>query len=104
MTSIHTASMSYINRYYEETRERHSIIFITAKHKSPFAPTWDMVKQHKAGTMSDEEYTDLYMKKMRALWKKDRSLFDEILDEPSVVLVCFCPTGKFCHRHLLANI
>ena len=101
---VYTASMGLVRKHYEEIRGEHFIVYCTAKHKSAFAPTWQMVSDHKNKYISDEVYTEFYMDKMRRLWKSSREDFDMLLAESSVVLVCFCPAGKFCHRHLLASI
>ncbi len=69
---------------------------------SIFAPTWDMVLGHKAGTLSDEEYTAQYRNMLLASWKKDRQKWMDFLnDDDTYALACYCPAGNFCHRHLL---
>lgn len=71
---------------------------------SLFAPTWDMVLGHKAGTLSDEEYSALYRNLLLGSWKKDRQKWLDFLnDDDQYALACYCPAGKFCHRHLLVK-
>ena len=41
---------------------------------------------------------------MRLSYKNNRTEWDDFMKRDSVVLVCFCKTGTFCHRYLLANI
>lgn len=72
-----------------------------------FAPTWDMVNQVKDGSMSEEEYTDRYYKLLNSKWsgsfKTEVLSMVEKLKGEDITIVCFCATGKFCHRYLLAN-
>ena len=69
-----------------------------------FAPTWAMVKQHKAGTMNNEQYTALYEAQMKLSMTERPDAWRQVLLMPEVTLVCFCSPFKFCHRFLLANI
>jgi uncharacterized protein YeaO (DUF488 family) len=69
-----------------------------------FAPDWEMVIDVKSGAITKEEYTKKYYKKMRLSYKNNRAEWDDFMKRDSVVLVCFCKTGTFCHRYLLANI
>lgn len=69
-----------------------------------FAPTWEMVLGHKAGTLSDEEYSALYRNILLESWKKDRQKWLDFLnDDDQYALACYCRAGKFCHRHLLVK-
>lgn len=72
---------------------------------SIFAPTWDMVMGHKAGRVSDEEYTQLYHDRMNASWKENRAKWIEVIEtkEP-LAIACYCKAGEFCHRLLLKDI
>lgn len=76
-----------------------------------FAPTWDMVVGHKKGKLTDDQYTELYYQLLLDRWNgKDFPDFPEtlgrmlnILKDRDMTFVCFCPSGKFCHRHLLVK-
>ncbi len=63
-----------------------------------------MVTQVKNGLMSEKEYTDKYFALMRQSYRDHRDIWEEVLNREEVVFVCFCKSGKFCHRYLLANI
>ena len=71
------------------------------------APGWqDLLGPHKQGLISDAEYTRRYRALLEA--DKDRILeaFDAIValhPGSSVVLLCRCRKGTFCHRCLLAQ-
>jgi len=82
---------------------------ITAKGQDPigkhFAPTWEMVKSIKSGTISQELYTLAYVGILSTslglnsqVWQQVQSMYPN-----RITLVCFCPIGAFCHRVLLAN-
>lgn len=71
---------------------------------SIFAPTWDMVLGHKAGTLSDEEYSKLYRNILTTSWQRDRQKWMDFLQDDDIyALACYCQAGKFCHRHLLVK-
>lgn len=70
-----------------------------------FAPTWDLVMRHKRGEISDQEYTDGYLILMRERYAINRQMWHRwIRDTESVTLCCYCASGKFCHRHILADV
>lgn len=68
-----------------------------------FAPGWDIVLPVKAGTLSEAEYTRIYIERLEfseIVYSED---WEALLGQPEVVLACYCAAGKFCHRHLLAT-
>lgn len=82
---------------------------------SVFKPSWDIVLAHKAGRMSDEEYTSEYRKLMNKSWRENRDKWMDFIQQTEpVALGCFCtaksvahvhPDGTFfCHRFLLKDI
>lgn len=73
--------------------------------KSEFMPTWDMVMGHKQGTISDEQYTEMYYDLMRQRYRANRQRWLAFLrNNPTLAIGCFCTPGKFCHRLLLKDI
>lgn len=86
------------------------LLDITIRGQHPvgkhFAPTWKMVMDHKKktfGHMADTMYTVDYHTMMLASYYANYHVWQMILHKPRVVLMCFCPTGAFCHRHLLVE-
>lgn len=78
---------------------------ITAKTgESIFAPSWDMVWGLKKGKITEEQYTKAYRKLMELSIQKHPEAWKHLLSRDTVVLVCFCAKGQFCHRILLAQI
>lgn len=98
MVSVYTAPYNYVG----EDR-----LDITVKGKDPlgriFAPTWKMVMKAKKGLISESEYTAMYRNLMRASYRNYREAWEDVLGRGRVTLVCFCPSGSFCHRYLLAG-
>ena len=69
-----------------------------------FVPTWDMVMGHKAGRISDAQYTEEYtriLSQSHAAVQELRAL--GLKQEGQVRLLCFCRDGAFCHTHLLID-
>lgn len=81
---------------------------ITVKGKDPigsaFAPTWDMVMKYKKGRMSEAEYRERYIELLRDSYKTRPGAWQNLMTRPEVTLVCFCRSGDFCHRVLLAEL
>ena len=79
---------------------------ITVKGNDPvgrvFAPTWEMVSRYKQDG-NEEAYTTAYHKMMIDSYYDNHQEWREVLSRDTVVLVCFCPAGAFCHRLLLAG-
>ena len=68
-----------------------------------FAPSWDMVSNYKNNTISEKEYEKQYRKMMRLSYTEHRDAWNKVLELKEIVLICFCPSDSFCHRHLLAK-
>jgi len=79
---------------------------ITVKGQDPFgklfAPTWDMVSTYMKSGKTDGDKQN-YIKKYHELIMgvTNTEAWNKLLNMQYVVLVCFCPPGEFCHRHLL---
>lgn len=69
-----------------------------------FAPDRWMVSQHKAGKLTDSKYIELYLELLRSRYQKNRAPFLSLLQRDRVVLVCYCPEGAFCHRHIAKEV
>ena len=67
-------------------------------------PSWEIVMGHKRGQISDEEYVEKYLAMLRQRYAADRQPFLDILAHEQVTLLCYCRAGKFCHRHLAADV
>jgi hypothetical protein len=58
----------------------------------------------KDNRISQVEYSDAYLKIMRASFRVNQAIWKKVLEMPEVTLVCFCKADDFCHRRLLARI
>lgn len=72
------------------------------------APTWKMVLGHKKKEITNEEYTKIYLDKLKKLDDQQKLPILELRDlgiqwGNQVVFLCYCPDGKFCHTHLLID-
>ena len=84
---------------------------ITAKSKDPvgklFAPTWDMIKDLKAGKITEKQYRAMYHVILMSRWEHYGLELTEISNKAKyqdLTLVCFCPSDAFCHRYLLMEL
>ena len=78
-------------------------ITVKSGHKL-FAPTWEMVLNLKSGLLTQEEYTKVYLSMMRKVFDVHHGELMEVVSRSSITLLCYCRTGDFCHRLLLADI
>lgn len=69
-----------------------------------FAPTWDMVMGSKNGIITHDQYRERYWDMMKDSVLNNEARWREVMDMDSVALACYCPSGKFCHRHELRDI
>ena len=76
---------------------------ITAKNKTPFSPTWEMVKDYKTGSISKSQYRDMYFELMVDSLGRNYRFWSNVLHMPRITLVCYCAPGDFCHRVLMAR-
>jgi len=72
------------------------------------APTWALVGGYKCwqdyAPLTDQQYTTLYLDLLRARYRVNAQAFIEIIQREHVVLLCYCHTGAFCHRHLAVKV
>lgn len=104
---LYTAQMAR----YRLAKER-NIPYIDTTVKSGdkvFAPSWEIVSRHKAGTLDDRGYTEVYKHLMRESYGNNRSRWLEVARMPQVCFLCYCPACTlerkvFCHRYLLVDM
>jgi len=68
-----------------------------------FAPTWNIVMDYKNNIITAEEYTKEYHNLMVKSYYNNLNEWNKLLNEEQITLVCFCKSGDFCHRLLLAE-
>lgn len=69
-----------------------------------FAPTWGLINAAKRGDVNWPKYVEEYTQQMRDSYRRNRPLWDLLLEAPRVVLVCYCPDPAYCHRTVLGKI
>lgn len=78
------------------------------------APSWSMVLGHKAGKgdvryigehtpLTDQMYVDRFSSLMWDRFSVNADLYRQLLTTKNITLLCFCPEGEFCHRHVLVE-
>jgi hypothetical protein len=75
------------------------------------APTWEMVKDYKAGKIDQWLYATQYfghvvsrVSNLGMDGRVMRAALNNITERQQVTLVCFCPAGDFCHRIIAARM
>jgi len=91
-------------RYFKNNR-----IDITAKSTDfigkLFAPTIQLVYNYKNGVITQSEYTEQYMEILKKSFNTYTSIWTKFLDmDAQAVFVCYCKSGDFCHRLILAKV
>lgn len=81
------------------------LIDTTVKSGEPeFAPTWEMVKGVKEGTLSEGDYTKQYIQLMKESMLANRAKWEALIAKEEFALACYCKSGCFCHRYILKDI
>lgn len=73
------------------------------------APTWEMVRPLQQGKLSQWDYTlkyfSLIINRFYLYSDSTRKSFTAIANNyETITMVCFCPSGEFCHRVLAARM
>lgn len=69
-----------------------------------FAPTWDNLMAYKRSELSEGEYTERYVQKMRASLTTHPALWRGLFDGTPRAVGCFCAKGTFCHRYIFVGL
>lgn len=68
-----------------------------------FAPYGWALAKIKKGEMSEDEYTELYRRKMNDSLKENWARWVEVCEMKEVAIACYCRSGCYCHRYLLKD-
>jgi len=66
------------------------------------APDANTLLDYKNGVITEQEYTEQYIKKLDVMMDYLINEFNSICDR-DVVMLCYEKPTDFCHRHLLAS-
>lgn len=70
----------------------------------PAIPAWSLVSAHKNKQITNEEYTRKYISDTNFAAIKAKLDAIQIANKgKDIYLLCYEGTGKFCHRHILAE-
>ncbi len=75
-------------------------------YKGPFykklAPSKELLREYKAGRVSEKEYTKRFNRYLMSLDAEE--VFRDLVDIAGIdaILLCWEGAGKFCYRHLVA--
>lgn len=102
MLNIYTAQYNY------KGPNRTDITIKSAKQPwNVFAPTWDMVNDYLKGPKdkaAEQRYILAYDRIIAKAFMYNYKALTALLNSNETrVLVCFCKSGNFCHRVLLAK-
>lgn len=65
------------------------------------APSWDLINGVKSGSMSEDEYTERYLKLLKKRGASPYRTLSDLGDQ--AILLCFETPDKFCHRRIVAD-
>jgi len=68
------------------------------------APTWNMVKGIKNGTMTKVEYIKQYKELIEKSIIENKGFWLELIERDELIIACYCKAYSFCHRYLLVEI
>lgn len=69
-----------------------------------FAPDPDEVTRYKRGETSEDDYTDLYLARMKRTKILQPEKWAQLNKMERVAVACYCRRGVFCHRHLFTPL
>lgn len=99
---LHTVQLA---KWRQVAAKQIPLVDTTAKSGlTMFAPHWEHVAAYKNGTMTEADYTALYLEKMRQSYRENKDAWLKFIREPELAIACYCSAGKFCHRLLLKDI
>lgn len=68
-----------------------------------FAPAWNDVMAYKENKMTEEMYSDIYLRRLRDSRKDNPAEWKKLQGYQKVAVACYCSAGQFCHRHLFIH-
>jgi len=80
------------------------LIDVTRRAGSVLSPSWDMLKEYKAGKITWDEYISRFVKEMdNPVCRAEMLRIGELARTRDVYIVCFERVGN-CHRFLLVDM
>jgi hypothetical protein len=69
-----------------------------------FAPEIQHVMAYKNGVMTQAEYTEYYINRMRQSFRQNQVAWQSLKTKSNVCFVCYCSPNGFCHRHIFVDL
>lgn len=80
-------------------REHYHILNITAQSGLDcFAPEFGNVRAYKNGDLTEEQYIERYLLKMRDSYTRFKSEWAKLKEHPKIAIACYCGSDTYCHR------
>lgn len=107
---LFTSTVGYDGPYRLDITQKSA----TTKEGRVVAPPWPLVQAHRDATRpsenwfqivnwpADTTYAEKYHEILQKRYRTDPAPFLSLIQKDVVVAVCYCRTGHFCHRRLLA--
>jgi hypothetical protein len=92
------------NWRYADHQEIKAINITVKSGVTAFAPDWETLMRYKRGQCPDEEYTEIYLTKMKKSQEDNPRHWDRLLHYNKMAYMCYCPEGKYCHRKLFVEL
>lgn len=67
------------------------------------APSWEIVMGVKSGKITEAEYTEQYWAMLEWRYETYPEFFEWLITHEKIAFGCYCPAGKFCHRHIITK-
>jgi hypothetical protein len=86
-------------------REHYHILNITAQSGlACFAPEFGNVRAYKNGELTEEQYVERYMLKMRDSYVRFKDDWARLKGHPKIAIACYCPKDAYCHRRTFSEL
>lgn len=69
-----------------------------------FAPDKQALFEFKAGKMTEERYSELYLERINYIRDRQPLDWEELKRSRKLALGCYCKAGEFCHRHIFKKL
>ena len=66
-----------------------------------FAPSWELLKDSKAGLVTERQYEERYIAEQRVSLRVNTHVWRWLFTRNRGVFCCYEKFGDFCHRHIL---
>jgi hypothetical protein len=72
-------------------------------HMKELAPTWEMVNDIKNGSITENQYTEMYLLLLEERKFYPHKFVKQFPSDIDYYLLCYEPPNTFCHRRVLAD-